>query len=593
MTFTPNSKVKLCSVPFSDYTNVLSFGTDDTARANYFASKVVYDLTSTDGYSYVKGSGAIRINKNKESLYNINYMMYRNDNFGSKWFYAFVDSIEYINANVTELRFSIDVWQTWESALNFHESFIVRQHIPKSEDTIGANLQPEGFTNLKYVEEKTLRKNLVKLHSSDKSLVIIVCCTEYPDGDSTVWRNPPKCLIDDVQGTLAYIPFISTDVFYSFISKFTGAGKTDSIVNIYTCPIECFYDQTDGTFNFKEGTPLGVSPNTTFTDVWETYWIRYRIPKMNKINIGTHGTTVNYQANNNKMYTFPFTKVILTNNSGSSLTFRQEFFDGTPTEGEDIVFDVRNTVLQPVSSYCHPANYREGDFVNGLSLTNYPMLPWYTDTFSRWLTLNQNTLKYQQLTPIINAGVNSFNNMVSSLTGGGGNYAGAGIQIDSAKTTQGQFNAIGGAVGNRIASLGSQLNNTVNNIVSTGEQIWSFYAKKADMELQPNLSAGNYNANNILQKLQNLNFTVMFQRVCFEQFKQIDNYFDKFGYAINDFKPVNYHNRSNFDYIETSQIVIEGDVPEDDMNTIKNIFNSGVRIWHNTKNFLNYDVANN
>lgn len=106
------------------------------------------------------------------------------------------------------------------------------------------------------------------------------------------------------------------------------------------------------------------------------------------------------------------------------------------------------------------------------------MLPWYTDTYSRWLTLNQNTLKYQQLTPIINAGVNNFNNMVSSLTGGAGNYAGAGTQMDSARTTQGQFNAIGGAIGNRIASLGTQINNTVNNLVSTGEQIWSFYAKK-------------------------------------------------------------------------------------------------------------------
>lgn len=68
---------------------------------------------------------------------------------------------------------------------------------------------------------------------------------------------------------------------------------------------------------------------------------------------------------------------------------------------------------------------------------------------------------------------------------------------------------------------------------------------------------------------QKLNFSVMFQRVCFEQFKQIDNYFDKFGYAINDFKAVNYNNRSNFDYIETSQVVIDGDVPEDDMDTIK------------------------
>lgn len=591
MTFTPDSKVRLCSVPFSDYTNVLSFKNNDEARANYFISKTVYNLTDVNGYSYVKGNGAIRVNKSKDSLYNVNYMMYRNDHFGSKWFYAFVDSLEYINANVTEIRFSTDVWQTWESALNFHESFIVRQHIPKGEDTIGANLQPEGFTNLKYVEEKLLRNDLVKYHSSDKSLAIIVCCTEYPDGDSGVWRKPPKCLIDEVQGTLAYIPFISTDTFFNFLSKFINeSGKSESIVNIFTCPIECFYDQTSGTFNFKEGTPLGVSPNVSVSNVWETNWIRYRIPKMNKINIGTHGTTVNHYARNNKMYTFPFTKVILTNNSGSSLTFRQEFFDGTPTEGEDIVFDVRNTVLQPVTSYCHPANYREGDYVNGLSLTNYPMLPWYTDTYSRWLTLNQNTLKYQQLTPIINLGVSNFNNMISSATGGASSYISSAGQIDSARTTQGQFSGIAGAIANRVSSLGTQINNTVNNLVSTGEQIWSFYAKKADMELQPNLSAGNYNANNILQMNQKLNFRVMFQRVCFEQFKQIDNYFDKFGYAINDFKAVNYNNRSNFDYIETSQVVIDGDVPEDDMDTIKNIFNSGVRIWHDTSTFLNYSA---
>ena len=109
---------------------------------------------------------------------------------------------------------------------------------------------------------------------------------------------------------------------------------------------------------------------------------------MTKINTGTHGTTVNRYANNNKMYTFPFCKLVLTNNSGSSLPFRQEFFDGTQTEGEDIVFDVRNTVLQPVYSSCHPANYREGDYTNGLTLTNYPMLPWYTDTFSKWVALN-------------------------------------------------------------------------------------------------------------------------------------------------------------------------------------------------------------
>ena len=113
------------------------------------------------------------------------------------------------------------------------------------------------------------------------------------------------------------------------------------------------------------------------------------------------------------------------------------------------------------------------------------------------------------------------------------------------------------------------------------------------MALQPNQANGTYNSANIMLSLEKLCFTVCYYRLSYEQFKQIDNYFDKFGYAINDFKAVNYNNRSNFDYIETSQVVIEGDVPEDDMNVIKNMFNSGVRIWHNTTNFLNFNVANN
>lgn len=587
MTFVPNSQVKLCSVPFSDYTNVLSFGTDDTKRYNYFLDKTIYNLTPDAGYSYVKGTGAIRVNKNKESLYNINYMIYRNTNFsGSKWFYAFVDSIEYINANCTEIRFSIDVWQTWESALNFHESFIVRQHIPKSQDTIGANLQPEGFTNLKYVEEKTKTTDLIKLDISDKSLVTIICCSEYPDGD--IWRNYPSGIIDDTIGTLYYIPFLHDKPFLTMLKKFVDDGKTRSIVNIYSVPIESFYDQTSQTFEIKDGTPLSVAPNATFQDVWETHWVEYRIPKLEKINIGTHGTTINYTPNNAKMLTFPFTKVILTNNSGGSLTYRQEFFDGTKTEGNDIVFNVRNTVLQPVTSYCHPANYREGDYINGLTLSNFPMLPWVTNTYSEWLALNQHSLRYQQLTPIINGVITQGTNTINSFTRGARDLFNFGGGI-----LTGDTGALNRAVGNQISNIGKDFTDTINNLWSTGEKIWSFYAKKSDMELQPNYSQGSVNANNILQTQQKLNFSVMFQRVCYEQFKQIDNYFDKFGYAINDFKQVNYNNRSNFDYIETSQVLIDGDVPEDDLNVIKSIFNNGVRIWHKPDTFLNFSVANN
>lgn len=593
MTFVPNSQVKLCSVPFSDYTNVLSFGTDDTKRYNYFSGKTVYNLTPDAGYSYVKGTGAIRVNKNKESLYNINYMIYRNTNFsGSKWFYAFVLSIEYINANCTEIRFAIDVWQTWESALNFHESFIVRQHIPKSQDTIGANLQPEGFTDLRYVEEKAQRYDLGEL-----GLMFIVACVTYWDGTNFIKQCKTKS-IDGIYSGLYYVPFYSSDSLVSFVNKYLVAEAEHSkeIIAIYTVSKD-FIGKNN--VNFREGIPLGYNPNSDSTDSFTWHSLSYHdgTNKLTKIDIQPDpGAPSQYiTPNNKKLLTFPFTKIVLTNNNGSSVTYRQEFFDDIDeyTTGDLMSFVIKATPLLPSCTICYPYNYRLGDQTEGLIINGYPQCSWVSDTYQQWLALNQNTLKYQQLTPIINAGVNNFNNMISSITGGAGAYALAGTQMDNARTTQGQFNVLGNVIGNRIASIGTQLNNTVNNIVSTGEQIWNFYAKKADMELQPNQSNGSYNSSNIQLAMDKLCFTICYYRLSYEQFKQIDNYFDKFGYAINDFKPVNYNNRSNFDYIETSQVLIEGDVPEDDMNTIKSIFNNGVRIWHKPDTFLNFSVANN
>lgn len=593
MTFVPNSQVKLCSVPFSDYTNVLSFGTDDTKRYNYFSGKTVYNLTPDAGYSYVKGTGAIRVNKNKESLYNINYMIYKNTNFsGSKWFYAFVLSIEYINANCTEIRFAIDVWQTWESALNFHESFIVRQHIPKSQDTIGANLQPEGFTDLRYVEEKAQRYDLGEL-----GLMFIVACVTYWDGTNFIKQCKTKS-IDGIYSGLYYVPFYSSDSLVSFVNKYLVAEAEHSkeIIAIYTVSKD-FIGKNN--VNFREGIPLGYNPNSDSTDSFTWHSLSYHdgTNKLTKIDIQPDpGAPAQYiTPKNKKLLTFPFTKIVLTNNNGSSVTYRQEFFDDIDeyTTGDLMSFVIKATPLLPSCTICYPYNYRLGDQTEGLIINGYPQCSWVSDTYQQWLALNQNTLKYQQLTPIINAGVNNFNNMISSITGGAGAYALAGTQMDNARTTQGQFNVLGNVIGNRIASIGTQLNNTVNNIVSTGEQIWNFYAKKADMELQPNQSNGSYNSSNIQLAMDKLCFTICYYRLSYEQFKQIDNYFDKFGYAINDFKPVNYNNRSNFDYIETSQVLIEGDVPEDDMNTIKSIFNNGVRIWHKPDTFLNFSVANN
>lgn len=590
MTFVPDSQVRLCSVPFSDQTNILSFGTDDTARANYFQGKTVTNLTSDTGYNYVRGSRAIRVNKNKETLYNVNYMMYRNSNFGSKWFYAFVDSMEFINANCTEIKFSIDVWQTWESSLTFKESFIVRQHIKKSEDTIGANLQPEGFTNLRYVEEKRFRKNLIR--EQQQIYYYMLCASSWYDENSKKFVETNNSgLIDNNLSGIFIIPFESEIYLRNYVNNYLQdtANRAQEIIAIYCVPWDSFTGKT-----FTNGIPLGISPNVQGSEnEWWSADNRYRLNKLTSIDIGTHGTSNIKTAKNNKMYTFPFTKVILTNNNGSSLTYRQEWFDGTKTDGNDIVFKVTTSPLLPVNSVCRPENYREGDETNAIILSGFPQCSWVTDTYKMWLAQNQNMLAYQQATPIINGITNQVNNLIAGTTGGASNVISGMNSLTQNTEPKAQANTLLGLIAGRISSLGSQATGTISNAVSTGEQIWQFYAKKGDMELQPNYSQGVYNSANVMGAIEKLCFTVVFQRLSYEQFIQIDNYFSKFGYAINDFKNVSYNNRSNYDYIQTAQVTIEGDVPEEDMNNIKTIFNNGVRIWHNPTNFLNYNVDNN
>ena len=58
--------------------------------------------------------------------------------------------------------------------------------------------------------------------------------------------------------------------------------------------------------------------------------------------------------------------------------------------------------------------------------------------------------------------------------------------------------------------------------------------------------------------------------------RKIDKYFDMFGYATNELKIPN----------------INGNIPQADLAEIKEIFNSGITLWHSTSNFKNY-YANN
>ena len=68
--------------------------------------------------------------------------------------------------------------------------------------------------------------------------------------------------------------------------------------------------------------------------------------------------------------------------------------------------------------------------------------------------------------------------------------------------------------------------------------------------------------------------------------------FQCFGYKVNSLKVPNLKNRPNWNYVKCIDVNIIGDIPQQDLQTIKNMFNTGITLWHNPNTFLDYSQNN-
>lgn len=138
----PSTNIKLLkNVPLdSTYRNTLYFPPNGVSQqTNTFMGYTKHNLTEQTYQRVNKGIARVRLKA--EDVYDCNYMMFQNTNFGNKWFYAFITSVEYVNNATCEIRFEIDVMQTWYFDYTLKECFVEREH--SVTDIVGDNLASE------------------------------------------------------------------------------------------------------------------------------------------------------------------------------------------------------------------------------------------------------------------------------------------------------------------------------------------------------------------------------------------------------------------------------------------------------------------
>ena len=144
----PNSTIKfLKNVPLDLTYDHTIYWNNKNDQLNYFNSKVAYTF---DRQSYQRAnSGTMKVEISPEKLYDCNYLMFQNTSFGSKWFYAFIASAEYVNNNVSMVKYVIDIMQTWHFNYKLGQTYVERQHTIT--DNPGESRTDEGFSVNTYV----------------------------------------------------------------------------------------------------------------------------------------------------------------------------------------------------------------------------------------------------------------------------------------------------------------------------------------------------------------------------------------------------------------------------------------------------------
>lgn len=119
-----------------NYNDCYTFSSD-SQRYNFLHAYMKYSITNATPVRH----NVIRVPYTQDDLMDCDYIIYENKNFINRKFYAFITNLEWVNAHMTEITFTIDVITTWQLDVVYHPSFIERMHV--GNDTLGAWQEPE------------------------------------------------------------------------------------------------------------------------------------------------------------------------------------------------------------------------------------------------------------------------------------------------------------------------------------------------------------------------------------------------------------------------------------------------------------------
>lgn len=371
------SKLILCNNIKLDksYTNVLNYTVEqmlELVNANKTA-----ETTKASFINYVDNK--INVDFGYDVCVNSNYLAFQNPLYSNKWFFAFIDDVEFRSEKNSIITFTVDVWTTWHNQINFKPCFVEREHV--NDDTAGLHTIPESLEMGDPINVGTF-DSTTELGGN----YIIVANTQIYE------TKVSGSIYGGVFSGVQYLAFQQSNYqeVIDYINAMTEAGHKDAIIDIFMCP----FFVIDSLLQDDKLVKPSTFPRQTETGITKNLILDGYVPK------------------NKKLLTFPYNYLNVTNNAGSTNVYKYEDFKTTKEGFEDgCLFNIFGVLTPGCSIKLVPEEYKgkTKNFDEALTGAKYPTCSWTSDSYTNWLT--------QQAVNVGIAGVNAGVKMAGSVGG--------------------------------------------------------------------------------------------------------------------------------------------------------------------------------
>ena len=464
-------------------------------------------------------------------LLQCNYIAFQNTNYCNKWYFAFIDKIEYINNGVARLHYTVDIFHTWYDYWSAKACYVIREHV--NNDTVGLHTIPENLETGEYICNSHYKDSTMDSYASD--LCFIMASTSEPVAGVASETVAGSQIYNGIYTGLTYYRYDETSPVDILLEIFAQSGKTDAINGIFMAP--------------KWLAPL--RPNVTYREVNPS-----NSPLSFTISVTKQTTSNGYSPVNNKVKCFPYNYLLVSNNVGQNGILHYEKFSGT-----NATFTIKGVLNPGCSINLTPTNYNgnTSSDIDSIQLGKFPICNFQNDMYTNWLTQNSiNVLGQTITTDDINIATSGLSAIASTITNlAVGNYMGAGMSVAGSVMQQKQHNMI-------PPTVSGQLNSADVNVAS-GNNTFHFYKMSIKDEMARVIdnyfSKYGYKINRM--KLPNQTGRTTWNYVQIGQNEIL-------GYQKTDYLGI----------------------PPEDLIRINQLYERGITLWHNHSTLGDYTQTN-